>query len=101
MKGFLIMAINAGLLSSALAVSEYRLGGVDGNPWTSPLSLDGAGEFVRLDADGVVVARTPVATTPFGAGVDTLIETATTSPRKIAGRFLSTTSTRGSSASSA
>ena len=74
MKGFLIMAINAGLLSSALAVSEYRLGGVDGNPWTSPLSLDGAGEFVRLDADGVVVARTSVATTPFGAGVDTLID---------------------------
>ena len=45
MKGFLLIAINAGLLSPALAVSEYRLGGVDGNPWTSALSLEGAGEI--------------------------------------------------------
>jgi len=55
-------------------VTEYRLGGVDGNPWQAALSVEGGGVYVVLDASGEVVRQVGVGVTPFGAGTDTLID---------------------------
>ena len=55
-----VSAIIAMTTVLAQAAAEYRLGGVDGNPWQVVLSLEGAGESVVLDEDGQVVRRAAV-----------------------------------------
>jgi len=54
--------------------AEYHLGGENGNPWQDALSEDAAGSYLVFDATGQQVRSVPVATTPHGAGVDTLID---------------------------
>ena len=61
-------------VSSAWGLTEYRLGGVDGNAWRTALSLEGAGVYVVLDGEGQELRQVPVAVTPHGAGTDTLID---------------------------
>ena len=66
-------------VSTASGLTEYGLGGRDGNPWEAALSLDGAGEYVVTDESGQLLRRVVVATTPFGVGADTLIDFSDTS----------------------
>jgi len=61
-------------VSTASGLTEYRLGGADGNPWPAALSLESAGDYVVLDENGQEVRRVEVGTTPHGAGTDTLID---------------------------
>ena len=71
--------------SSAPGLTEYRLGGTDGNPWQAALALEGAGVYVVVDENGQELRRVEVGTTPHGAGIDTLISFSGTSiqPRLI------------------
>lgn len=68
-------------LAAAWGLTEYRLGGVEGNAWQSVLSLDGGGEYVVLDEEGQELRQVAVGTTPYGAGTDTLIDFSGTSIR--------------------
>lgn len=61
-------------LTAAWGLTEYRLGGVEGNAWQTVLSLEGGGEYVVLGEDGQELRRVAVHITPFGAGTDTLID---------------------------
>jgi len=76
MKQVLLLCVGGILaaVSTASGLTEYRLGGADGNPWPATLSLEGAGDYVVLDENGQEVRRVPVTTTPHGAGTDTLID---------------------------
>ena len=56
------------------AVTEYRLGGADGTPWQSALTIDGAGSYVVYDALGNVVRTVAVGVSPRTVGTDTLID---------------------------
>lgn len=76
------------LLSFASQVAgrgEYRLGGVDGNPWQDALSTEAAGVYSIFDENGQEARRVSVAGSPHGAGADTLIDFSGTSiqPRSI------------------
>ena len=68
------MSICLLMFSSAWGLTEYRLGGVDGNAWQTALSLEEAGVYVVLDGEGQELRQVPVAVTPYGAGSDTLID---------------------------
>ena len=61
-------------LSPAWSVTEYCLGGADGNAWATALSLEGSSAYVVLDAEGQEMRRVGVKVTPHGAGTDTLID---------------------------
>jgi hypothetical protein len=63
------------------SLSEYKLGGSDGNAWQSALSLESAGEYRVLDNNSQLQETVTVATTPHGAGTDTLIDFSGTSIR--------------------
>ena len=67
--------------SVAFGLSEYRLGGSDGNAWQSALSLEGAGEYLVVDNNSQLQETVAVGTTPHGAGTDTLIDFSGTSIR--------------------
>ena len=57
--------------ADALARTEYRLGGEDGNPWEAATSPSEAGEYFILGTEGDVERRVTVGITPFGkAGSD-------------------------------
>lgn len=53
---------------------EFRVGGADGNSWTSLLSEEGAGEYWFFDAEGQRTSTELVGVTPHGAAADTLID---------------------------
>ena len=53
---------------------EFRVGGIDGTPWSSLLSEEGAGEYWLFDAEGQFVSTEPVGVTPHGVAADTLID---------------------------
>ena len=67
--------------SVASGLSEYRLGGNDGNAWQSALSLDSAGEYLVLDNNNQLQRTVVVGTTTHDAGTDTLIDFSDTSIR--------------------
>ncbi|MCY3759881.1 MAG: hypothetical protein OXH50_01405, partial [Gemmatimonadetes bacterium] len=57
--------------ADALARTEYRLGGEDGNPWEAATSPAEAGEYFILGSGGDIERRVTVGITPFGqAGGD-------------------------------
>ncbi|NKB70919.1 MAG: hypothetical protein GKR89_27935, partial [Candidatus Latescibacteria bacterium] len=58
-----------------VARGEYRLGG-DGNTWQA--ALVETGQYLVIDPEGQSVRQVEVAGTPFGAGIDTLIDFAGT-----------------------
>ncbi len=53
---------------------EFRVGGAAGNPWSSLLSEEGAGEYWLFDAEGQRTSTELVGVTPHGAAADTLID---------------------------
>ncbi len=61
------------------ARSEFRIGG-DGNTWSALLSTETAGDYLVFDNEEIR-RRVSVEATPFGAGVDTLIDFGGTSIR--------------------
>jgi gliding motility-associated-like protein len=63
-----------GTVVPAAAVTEFRLGGDSGTPWTEALSVTGGGFYVALDSDGQLLRQVNVRATPRGGGVDTLID---------------------------
>ncbi|NKB69734.1 MAG: hypothetical protein GKR89_21905 [Candidatus Latescibacteria bacterium] len=65
--------------SQAAARSEFHLGGPQGNPWQTALSLEGGSQYLVFDASGQQARTVSVGVTPFGAGVDTLIDFSGTS----------------------
>ncbi len=65
--------------SAISARTEYRLGGQDGNSWEAALSDGNAGVYLVFDDQGQEERRVQVGTTPFGAGIDTMIHFTATS----------------------
>lgn len=61
-------------IAPAHSRGEFRVGGADGNPWTSLLSEEGAGEYWFFDAEGQRASTELVGVTPHGAAADTLID---------------------------
>ena len=61
-------------IAPAHSRGEFRVGGADGNPWTSLLSEEGAGEYWFFDAEGQRTSTELVGVTPHGAAADTLID---------------------------
>ena len=53
---------------------EFRVGGDEGNPWSSLLSEEGVGEYWLFDPEGQLVSTEPVGVTPHGVAADTLID---------------------------
>ena len=66
--------IGCSVHSPSWSVTEFRLGGADGNNWSTALSLEGGSAYVVLDAAGQELRRVEVGATPHGAGTDTLID---------------------------
>jgi len=67
----LALLLCVGLPEGISARSEFILGGADGNAWATALESEGS---VYLVVDQQSVRQVPVATTPHGAGGDTLID---------------------------
>ena len=85
MAGIMLLCF-CGVLLGAVPVlggTEYRLGGIDGNPWQAILTGESA--YHIFAADGQVERQVTVGIAPFGAGADTLIDFSGTSiqPRLI------------------
>ena len=78
MRQFLMLGVLLLSYSPSWGVTEYRLGGADGNDWPTALSLEGGSAYVVLDAAGQELRRVEVGATPYGAGLDTLIDFAGT-----------------------
>jgi gliding motility-associated-like protein len=60
-------------VTSAAAVTEFRLGGGAGTSWATALSTEGGAFYVITDSTGQVLRQVDVGATPRGGGVDTLI----------------------------
>ncbi|MYK41240.1 MAG: hypothetical protein F4049_13610, partial [Gemmatimonadetes bacterium] len=85
MTNIMLLCFCGVLLGAApvLGGTEYRLGGIDGNPWQAILT--GESIYQAFAADGQVERQVSVGVSPFGAGADTLIDFSGTSiqPRLI------------------
>ena len=85
MAGIVLLCFCSVLLGAApvLGGTEYRLGGIGGNPWQ--VLLAGESAYQAFAADGQVERQVSVGIAPLGAGADTLIDFSGTSiqPRLI------------------
>ena len=74
MAGIVLLCFCSVLLSAVpvLGGTEYRLGGLDGNPWQAILA--GESVYQAFAADGQVERQVSVGISPFGAGADTLVD---------------------------
>ena len=74
MRYFLLSLVAVFLAASQVAGrGEFRLGGEDGTPWSAALG-ETAGEYLLFDSENSQIGALEVGTTPYGAGVDTLID---------------------------
>ncbi len=75
MRRLALVCLVSGLLglSQAEGRSEYRLGGGDGNSWTTALAEDAGGQYLVIEGDNIR-RQVSVAVTPFGTGADTLLD---------------------------